>query len=287
MLKLGIIGSDNSHSYSIADACNRLKRVPLRVTHLWGESPESARIAAERGNIPHLVSDWRELVGQVDGVMIDHRDGADHYEPARFFIENRVPTFVDKPLANDLARSRELLSLAARKKTPVCTFGLLPLQSAFQKFLTRVRSAGPFQAVHTTGPADIDSPHGGIFFYGFHQVDVIVEMLGTEVESAQLQRHGRNGIASIQFFGGRMATMHCLAEKGHFHWMISGDKGIFTQANRFDLTIYLPGVRKIYEFLASGQSPWSRSRMLAPIAILEALQKSLKTGTAQRVGRFS
>lgn len=283
MITLGIIGSDNSHSYSIANICNRLKKVPMRVTHLWGETMQSAEISAEKGRIPHIISDWREMLGAVDGVMIDHRDGSNHYEPARFFIENGVPTIVDKPMTCNLAQARELLSLGSRKKTPVCSFSLVPIQSAFQKFHARLKLAGSVRAVNSSGLADITGPHGGIFFYGFHQVDSIVEILGTEAKSAFLQRSGRNGIATIQFSGGRFASLNCLSEEGKFHWSVCTNQGVYTLPQRYDKTVYLSSARVLHEFISTGRSRWNRTRMLAPIAILEALRKSLNSGRPEKI----
>lgn len=286
MKTLGILGSDNSHSYSIAQVCNIAKKTPLRVTHIAGESPASVKKAAEAGAIPNQVDDWRDLAGRVDAVMIDHRHGRDHGEPARYFLEKRIPTFIDKPLTTDLAQARALLTLAARKRTPVCTFGLIPLQASFRKFRAAAEAAGPIRAVNTSGPVDLDSPHGGIFFYGFHQVDVIVELLGTEAEYAHMQRHGANGVGTIRFSGDRLATLNCLSGEAAFHWTACAGKHVITAPLRYDKTVYLPSVRILYHFAHTGTVPWSRSRMLAPIAILEALAKSLRSGRPEKVAKI-
>lgn len=285
MKSLGIIGSDNSHSSSIAKVCNLGKKVPLRVTHIWGESEESAKKAAAAGSIPHIEKDWRSLEGKVDAVMIDHRHGKDHYEPAKFFIERGVPTFIDKPLTVDLAQAVELLSLAEEKNTPVCTFGLVPLQSRFRKFATKLKNMGPIKALNTSGPVSIDSPNGGIFFYGFHQVDAIVELMGTEVESVLLQRHGENGVGTIFFSGGRIATLNCLEGEAVFHWRACTEKAALSLPHQYDKEVYLPSTRVLYKLAQKGEVPWSKSRMLAPIAILQALDKSLRSGQVEKVAR--
>jgi len=283
MKSLGIIGSDNSHSFEIAKICNQANKVPLRVTHIAGESRASAEAAAEAGSIPQVVDDWRELAGKVDAIMIDHRHGDDHYEPARFFLEKRIPTFIDKPLTVDLGKARALLTLAARKRTPFCSFGLIPLQASFRKFLAAVEAAGPVRALNTTGPVDLDSPYGGIFFYGFHQVDAIVELMGEEVKSAFLQRNGANGVGVIRFSDDRVATLNCLSGATSFHWSASAGKTMISALHRHDKMVYLPSVRILHRLASGGVVPGDRSRLLAPLAILDALARSLRSGRFEKV----
>lgn len=286
MLRLGIIGAENSHSYGIGRVCNLDKKVPLRATHIWGETPEAAADSADKAAIPHIVSDWREMLGQIDGVMIDHRDGCHHNEAARFFIENGVPTFVDKPITRDLAEAKALFRMAQKVGTPLCTFGLIPLQKSFRSFAARVTKAGSIQVMNTVGHADLNGPYGGIFFYGFHQVDAIVDLMGTEIEAVSLHDIGRNGIASLLFSGGRVATMSCLTEGVEFSWQVCAGNEVLTSSHQYDKSIYLASARAIHRFLERGEVLWSVPRMLAPIAILDALQKSLVSGVLERVSRF-
>ena len=47
MLKIGIVGAENSHTAAIANLCNVEKRVDARVEMLWGETAEFAQKAAD------------------------------------------------------------------------------------------------------------------------------------------------------------------------------------------------------------------------------------------------
>lgn len=285
MIKLGIIGAENTHSHCIAAVCNKEKGVPLRVTHIWGETRAAAEDSARQGDIPQVVENWQDLLGQVDGVMIDQRNGRDHYEAAEFFIRHRVPTFVDKPMTATLDEARKLFQLARQKNTPLCTFGLIPLQKKFRQFLRHVAKAGDIQAVNTSGPADIRSPHGGVSFYGFHHVEAIVEFLGTEALTCHLQSSGRNGVGTITFSGGRFATMNFFAEREPFHWRVCAGKKVWSLDNEYDPSIYLPSAKVIHRFLAKGEVPWTPLRMMTPLAILDALRASEKSGKPERVAR--
>lgn len=284
MIKLGIIGAENSHSHCIGSVCNVDQAVPMRVTHIWGETSGAAEASAAKGKIPCIVQDWREMLREVDGVMIDHRHGADHAEASRFFIKNGVPVFVDKPMTTTLDEAKELFALAAQNDSPIATFSLIPLQRAFREFVADLRKGGKIKAMNTSGPAELDSPYGGIFYYGFHQVDALVEIMGTEAQAVSLHRNGKNGVGTVFFSDDRVASINFLAEGGVFHWRVCTDGDVVVLPHQYDESIYLGSARAIHELVAKRSVPWSRERMLAPIAILEALQKSLHSGRLERVG---
>ena len=205
MLKFGIVGAENSHCAAIAKICNIDKAVAARVAAVWGEAPRFAKAAAEQGDIAITVRDWREMAGLVDGVMIDHRHPDPHYEVARYFINHGLPVFVDKPMTYRLSQAKRLCSLAERKKVPITSFSVIPLQASFAAFRKAAGKLGRLAAVTSTGPADLKSKNGGVFFYGIHQVDTVIELLGLDVDTVELKQHGRGGI-EVEFSCGPFSS---------------------------------------------------------------------------------
>lgn len=287
MIKLGIIGAENSHSYAIGKTCNLDRAVPMRVPLIWGETSAFTKVAMEKGGIPEAVRDWREMLGRVDVVMIDHRHADRHVEPAEFFIGQGVPVFVDKPLAYHLRDAIRLVDTAAKKKVPLTTFSGIPIQPRFQEFKKSLGKLGSIAAVQSTGPVDIRSRWGGIFFYGIHQVDAIVELLGTEAYSVFVHARGPNAVATILYKGGALATINCLQkEAGGFHWTVCCDQGIATLKHEYTGNPYQVSARRIIQLVRSRKNEFSRERMLAPVAILQAMAASLKTRRPVRVPAY-
>lgn len=286
MLRIGIIGSENSHTVAIAKLCNVEKKVDARVELVWGETDDFAKKAAEGGQIPTIVKDWREMLGKVDGVMIDHRHAKHHAAPALFFVKNNVPTFVDKPFTFTLAEGKKLSALARRKKVPLTSFSVIPLQQSYAAFKAKVAELGPLSTLTTMGPADIRSEYGGVFFYGIHQVDAIVDLLGPTVQTVQVLKHGVNAIAFLTCKDGPMVTMNCIKGGVHkFHWTVAAEKGILDWNHDNDASPYLTGLNTFVGMFKTRQEPFEHKRFLAPIAILEAMAKSLKTGKAVKVAK--
>jgi len=284
-IRLGIIGSENSHALRIAEMSNIAGRVPMRVTHIWGESPESRDATALKGQIPNVLDDWRAMEGAVDGVMIDHRHGDLHLEPARHFLSLGMPVFVDKPMTCRLETSMALVRLAEERKAPLLTFSSKPLHTAFQSFARNLRAEGGARALHSCGPCNIRSEHGGVFFYGIHQVDAAVEIFGTEAESVACHVSGKNAVAVILFSGGRSATLQLLQDGSPgFHWTAHlDDSRTLSQPDTSDELPYLKSAQLISDLLEKGEAPFSTARMLAPVAILEAMARALESGRMEPV----
>ena len=286
MLRIGIIGAENSHTAAIGKLCNVEKIVDARVVALWGETPEFAKAAADAAQIPTIVSDWRELLGKVDGVMIDHRHAKYHAEPATFFVNHGIPCFVDKPFTFTLAEGKRLCALARRKKAPITSFSTLVLQKNFQEFRAEVEKIGPLAALTTTGPVDLKSVYGGVFFYGIHQVDPVIELLGPNPQWVEVKQQGANGVALIGYKDGPIVTMNCIsAGCKQFHWMAVGQKELRAWPHKNDDAAYVAGLRLFVNMFATGKEPIDHKRFLAPIAVLEAMAKSYKLKQRVRVAK--
>jgi predicted dehydrogenase len=71
------------------------------------------RLAEHYDKIPYY-NDYKDLIGLVDAVNICVPTVA-HYEVAKFFLENGVHTFIEKPITTELAQADELIELAKKK----------------------------------------------------------------------------------------------------------------------------------------------------------------------------
>jgi len=278
MKRVGIIGAENSHAVHIARIINVEKKVRgFRVTHIWGETREFAERAAEGGSIPEIVDDPADMLGKVDAVVVDHRHGKYHLPAALPFVEHRVPVFVDKPFCYRLREGKRFLARAEELGVPVCSFSVLPLQASFRKIAAKARGLGPICTIVTTGPCDIASPYGGVFFYGIHQVDMVLALAGWDVAAVQLNRGKKHSTATIFFRQGVVATMNLIhGLHPPFHVSVTGEKGRVDETVSYDEDPYLTGVRMFTRMFRSGKSPSTRLSMLTPVAVLEGLEKSLK-----------
>jgi predicted dehydrogenase len=285
-MKIGIVGAENSHTVAIARTLNVDRAVRgARVTHVWGETRPLARKAAEAGEIPNIVQRPTDLIGQVDGAVVDHRHPKFHLPAVWPLLEAGIPLFVDKPFCYRKAEGRRFLARAEQLGVPICSFSVLPHQESFLSLQKRVKSLGRLYAVVSTGPCDLRSKHGGIFFYGIHQVDMVLRLLGYEFHQVGIHKgKANNSLATVTWRNGSLATMHLIGSGPvPFHLSVIGEKGRLDQIIEFDENSYLTGIRRFVRVFKSGRSQESDVSMLGPVVVLEGLEKALKINRRVRV----
>jgi hypothetical protein len=96
------------------------------VTSVWDYDQDRARAFAKRYNIPGVAGDTRDMLGQVDAVLIaggrrpPTGDGIwgeepdDHLLLSRPFLEAGMPVLIDKPFADQVEDAVEMVRLARR-----------------------------------------------------------------------------------------------------------------------------------------------------------------------------
>lgn len=208
MIQIGMIGSDNSHAAAFSRLANLTDehgefRFPdIRITHILGDTLSSAQHVAETCSIPHIVTRQDELFSAVDAVMIVYRHGGRHYEAALPFLKRGIPVWIDKPITLDADQCRSLIAAAREHDTVLaggstCKYcpGVLLLQQEFrrlQKESTVISGAFNF-------PGELNSPYGGIFFYGGHAAEILFTIFGTDYRCIKADVHCGNVIALIKY----------------------------------------------------------------------------------------
>ena len=289
MLRIGIVGAENSHALAVSKTINVDRKIPgARVVALWGEKPAFARKTADDGDIPRIVKDPADMVGLIDVVMIDHRHGKHHLPAARPFLKARIPMFIDKPFSCSLAEARRFLREARSRRVPVTSFSALRFYQGFLDLKRGLKNHGALNAVALMGPCDIRSKYGGITFYGVHQVEVLLDAFGLDVREVNVSRAGENAVAFLSFRSGLLATLHFIKGGTHkFHALLSGEKIDSHHLLDPGPDPYLAPTRTWTKMARTGKMPYSFEELLAPVAVLEALDRSLKTGRSARVAKTS
>jgi predicted dehydrogenase len=130
MLKIGIIGMSpgNAHPYSWSAIINgyfdgeEISRIgypavtayleanrdtlgipSAKVTHVWSQEKSISESIAKATGISSVVDELKDMIGEVDAVILARDDPENHKEMSRPFIEAGVPIFIDKPLAYSTA----------------------------------------------------------------------------------------------------------------------------------------------------------------------------------------
>src|SRR5215475_10295360 len=181
-IRIGVIGAENSHTVTYGQIFNRDRKFPgCEVVGVWGQSAEFAKNAAAKGQIPWIVKDPAEFKGKIDALIVDHRQAKYHLEAAWPFVEAGIPTFIDKPFCYRVAEGRKFLAMARERRTPVTSFSTSARGEAIDDLKTQVKALKGVRHVISSGHCDVDSPYGGVFFYGVHQIQRLMEIFGEDI----------------------------------------------------------------------------------------------------------
>src|SRR4051812_34876587 len=149
MIRLGILDFDTSH---VVEFTKRLNHKGI-ARDQWVDGaavviacPGESKMAPER--IPEyrkemeklgvpLVEKPAEMIGKVDGMMIESLEGGAHLERARPFLEAGLPCFIDKPFTCSSADAKKLVALAQKHRAAVFSASSLRYAPELVAYLER------------------------------------------------------------------------------------------------------------------------------------------------------
>lgn len=74
----------------------------LEVTHIYTPNNIISDEISKCSRIENVVQNPKDLLNQVDLIFILTDEGNQHWKIAKYFLTNKIPVFIDKPLCNNL-----------------------------------------------------------------------------------------------------------------------------------------------------------------------------------------
>lgn len=285
MIAIGMIGADSTHTESYAKLVN-LPAGPLygraKVVKLWGEDDAQARAKAEQYQIPQVVNSAEEAMAGVDLVMVCNRYGDDHTAPARLAIEAGLPTFVDKPFANDFADVRALVELATAQNVPLMSCSAVRYAVEMNELQARLPAFGPLTCAVTSGPAAGDFPNPRArhpFFYGIHPVELLHTLLGPGAVAVTTRRTARCDVGLVHYPDGRQGVINLLQKSPSlYHGVVYGERD-WAEINISNWgDFYVETLNRIITMAETRTPPYPIDWAVEVMAILTALLRSAENG---------
>ncbi len=281
---IGIIGAENSHAVGFGRMFNVDKKFPdFEVQYIWGETEQFAKKAMEKGSIPEVVKDPKDMLGKIDALIVDHRHAKYHLDAATPFVKAGVPTFVDKPFCYRQSEGRAFLKLAREVGTPVTSYSTIAHSHETFDIKDQVSRMGDIRQVVRYGPVDIQSEYGGVFFYGVHTVQPLLYIFGDSVEKVRVHENGDNTTATLIFANGMNATLVFVSKVRKWATYVETEDGI----QLLEARQKHEGIHKSYvdmvEMFRTGKEPRSHESILHCVAVLEALERSVASEQWEKV----
>ena len=281
MVRIGMIGADSTHT----EAWTQLVNLPggllhgqAQVVKLWGEDADQARSKARECQIPAVVATAAEVLTDVDLVMVVNRYGDDHPPYARLAIEAGLPTFVDKPFANEVEDVHALVSLATEREVPLMSCSALRYAVEVMALQERMEGFGALSCAVISGAAAGDFPDPRArhpFFYGIHAVELLHTLLGGGAQAVTTRRSARCDIGLVHYADGRQGVINLLHKTpGFYHGAVFGEAGRgeadVVDAERF----YAGTLERVIQMAAGGEPPFPVAWSVEIMAVMAALVRS-------------
>lgn len=287
--RVGIIGLDTSHSLAFAkglnDPSSKLSTSGYRVTAAY---PYGSTIEISTKRIPGYIKDIRafgvkivesirDLLAEVDFVLLETNDGNPRLLQATEVIEAGKPVFIDKPVAASFEDVQKIYTLAEQKHIPIFSTSSLRYMDAIQAAVNG--KIGRIMGADTFSPAILEPHHPDLFWYGIHGVESLFALMGVGCkEVARTYTEGTDIVVGT-WSDGRVGTFRGTRTGKHTYGGTAyGENGDLTLGpyNGYDTLL-----SKIIQFFDTGQSPVDTNETLEIYRFMTAADISKARGGAK------
>ncbi|MBC8230795.1 Gfo/Idh/MocA family oxidoreductase, partial [bacterium] len=286
----GIVDFDTSHVVAFTQRLNYIG-VPEEqcvdgakiVVGCPGESimsperiPEYTRTMSEFG--VELVDKPEDIIGKVDGVLVESVDGSVHYERAKPFIEAGLPTYIDKPFACSLKDAKALVELGEKKGVPLFSSSSLRYALEVVALKEKEGEIGKVVGADTYSPASLHPRNPGLFNYGIHAVEPLYALMGPGCASVRSVSTEGVDVVTGLWKDGRVGTVRGIrAGSGGFGFTAFCEKSIQSATINAGY-IYRELLKRIVEMFQTGKPPVDILETVEIVAFIEAANQSAKQG---------
>lgn len=192
-----------------------------------------------------------------------------HARLAEYALSTGKPVYIDKPFAPSRKEAERLFALAGKYRTPLMSSSAL--RFADELIRGDVQAAMP-EILTTTG--------GGRSFreYAIHQFEMIVSVLGTEVENLRFSGDAETAVVILEYSGGRRAV---LSYKSSYPFSLTaasrGKAFVFPELHHYFENL----TESILDFFATGKSVVPQEETLAVADLLERSVLRIGNGPVQ------
>ena len=284
MFKVAILGCENSHANGFLDVI-RDEKLDVEVVGVYSPYEGAAEALRDEYGVPVLES-YDALVGQLDGVIINARHGADHYKFAKPYLDDGIPIYIDKPITVSEEDARNFYKDIVTRGIPVCGGSTLKHADVVKEMKALVRSGekGAPLGGYCRAPINLKNPYGDFYFYSQHLVQMICEIFG----------YYPNAVRAVQ--NGTQITMVVRYDDYDVTGMYSGISGVYSANVSFKesleggVVVEFGETKKefgeYYALLKGEPQKQSTADLFAPVFILNAIDRALQSGQEETVARM-
>lgn len=287
MYKIAILGCENSHADAFCDyALNSGKINDVEIVGVYSDEEAANERLREKFGV-YTAKSYDEFVGKIDGLMITARHGDNHYKYAKPYIESGIPMFIDKPIT--ISEEDAVEFMKELKANNVCvTGGSCCVYDSLVGHLKSAIECGRYGKAYggfLRAPLGANEKYGGFFFYSQHLVQVMCEIFGYYPESVKM--YEKNEVLT---YVARYSDYDIVGEfvEGNFTYYVSAslEKDVIGDTFLVGASCFAVEFEEFYKLLKGEAQRQSYEEFIAPIFILNAMQRSIESGKEEKINKI-
>lgn len=293
-IKIALIGLDTSHTIEFAkriqaaDCPADQKITGLRATAclrfstpFQNEDGLNVRQRQLEGWGIRVTTDFDDAVKECDAIMIEINDPSFHLEYFKRCAALEKPVFLDKPLADNIENGLEIMRLAKENKVKAISASSL----RFDANLVKVCGEMPKPAlVNVYGPLGIAPAGSSIIWYGVHAFEMLEKAIGKGAACVTVRADGAGAVAIVDYSDKRRGVVELT--KGA--WIYGGTLRHSKAAISYSVAsgnLYANILKEIEKFFRKGEATFTLEDTVEVMAMLDAAERSFKSGKTETVYR--
>ena len=289
MKKIVILGCENSHAdIFLGFIKNDAAFSDVEVSGVYSDDKTAAEKLAEKYGVK-VMSAYDEAVGRVDGVIVTARHGNNHYKYAAAYIKTGVPMFIDKPIT---VNEGEALKLARECKAAGVrlTGGSTCVHDERVQTLKNEHDDnkdGKTISGFIRCPINLKNNYGDFFFYSEHLVGIMSTIFGYYPESVKAYKNAEKITVVFRYKDYDVTGLY--VDKNNLYYAMriaeNGVHGEELPINELNPCFKME-FNSFYGLLCGEKQRLSYEDFIAPVFVLNAIQRSLDSGNEEKINKF-
>ena len=286
MKKIAILGCENSHANAFLKLIKENEKyADIKVAGVFSEDVQASQKLKDQFGVD-VMENYDSLCGQLDGVVITARDGANHYKYAKPYISDKIPMFVDKPITVDEKEAVEFMKSLKENGISVCGGSVCVFYDGVLNMKKLVESTPKEELLGGVlrAPVDMENEYGGFFFYSQHLVSMMTEIFGYLPESV-FARKNHKCVDVLVNYGDFNVTLNYCNKNYNYYVGVSTKEDFVIEKTSHAPDSFELEFDEFAELLNGKNQPRSYSDFIAPVFILCAIYRSLESGREEQVNK--
>lgn len=284
MKRIAILGCENSHADAFLKCIKEKEKFrDVSVIGVYSDDSSAAEKLNEKFGVP-IMESYAEAVGKIDGLVITARHGDKHYKFAKPYIESGIPMFIDKPITINEDEAVEFMRELKMRGVRICGGSSLK-QDEFVRKLKNEREnemGGKTLGGYVRAPYQSENEHGGFYFYAQHLVEMVCEIFGRYPMSVTARKNGSQIHVLFHYTDYDCVGLFC--DKNYIYYASRMSE---KETSSFDITATNEWFERefceFYKLLSGGEQTATYKDIAAPVFIMNAIDRALKSGREENV----